>query len=156
MLQIKIMNNLRNGTLTVLFTVSSLITITRSVSGMAAFNFLKQLFCVKISIQIYKNTTFGVFCCTQHGHIIICVAHACYGTAAMVRGWEGSSRAGVYKRQRGKGEAWTAIIWASLIIANHGFVHQRRDTLYTWIFNDNSCTLQTCIFNNKYCTLYTL
>ena len=61
------MNSVRNDALTVLFKVSSLITITRSVSGIAAFNSLKLPFYVKISIQIYKNTTFGVFCCTQHG-----------------------------------------------------------------------------------------
>ena len=74
------MNNVRNDAVTVLFKVRSLITITRSISGIAALNSLKQTFYVEISIQIYKNTIFGVFCCTQHGHVIIYVAHACYGT----------------------------------------------------------------------------
>ena len=47
------MNNVRNGALTVLFKVRSLITITRSVSSIAAFNSLKQPFHVKIYIYIY-------------------------------------------------------------------------------------------------------
>ena len=74
------MNNVRNGALTLLFKVRSLTTITRSVSGIAALNSLKQPLYVKISIQLYKNTKFGMFCCTRQGHIIIYVAHACYGT----------------------------------------------------------------------------
>ena len=77
------MNNVRNDALTQVFKVGSLITITRAVSGRAAFNSLKQPFYVKISIQIDKNTTFGVFRCTQQGYIIIYVAHACYSTT----GW---------------------------------------------------------------------
>ena len=46
------MNNVRNGALTVLFKVCSLIIIKKSISGIAAFNSLKQPFLVKISIHI--------------------------------------------------------------------------------------------------------
>ena len=45
------MNNVSNDALTVLFKVSSLITITRSVSGTAAFNSVKLPFYVKISVH---------------------------------------------------------------------------------------------------------
>ena len=41
------MNNVRNDALTVLFKVRSLITKTRSVSGIAAFNYIKQPFYVR-------------------------------------------------------------------------------------------------------------
>ena len=49
------MNNVRNDALTVLFKACSLITITRSVSGIAAFSSLKQPFHVKISIHNIKT-----------------------------------------------------------------------------------------------------
>ena len=46
------MNNVQNDALTVLFKVHSLITLTRSVSAMAAFNSLKQPSPIKIIIHI--------------------------------------------------------------------------------------------------------
>ena len=71
------MNNVRNA-LTVLIKVCSLITITRSVSGIYQHSTLSSNNSMSKLVYIFKNTIFGVFCCSLG--LIIYVAHACCGT----------------------------------------------------------------------------